>query len=441
MRDIMKSALDGFGRDRAGGAEGDETLRHTGPNPEAPLESRNGTDEAIPRRRERENLSGSGTEGKTAACVCRAAPCIFYKEGKNVERKTPLYDAHVALGGKIVPFAGYLLPVEYPTGVIAEHRAVRAQAGLFDVSHMGEAVLKGADALANLNRLLTNDFTGMKDGQARYSPMCGENGGTVDDLLVYKFGEGNYMLVLNAANREKDVKWISEQLSGDVSFEDISDDVAQVALQGPAAEEILRAARPDWALPKRNYRFKPQADALVSRTGYTGEDGFEIYLKPEKAAELWNALLEAGKPFGLIPCGLGARDTLRMEAAMPLYGHELSADITPLEAGLDVFVKLDKPDFIGRQGMLNKGARVRRCGLVPIDRGIPREGAQVLSGDEAIGRVTSGTHLPTLGHAACMALIKTEYTQPDTEVLIDVRGRRLRARVVPLPFYKRGTNA
>lgn len=243
--------------------------------------------------------------------------------------------------------------------MIAEHRAVRAQAGLFDVSHMGEATLRGADALGNLNRLLTNDFTGMKDGQARYSPMCDENGGTVDDLLVYKFGEGDYMLVLNAANREKDVKWIAEHLSGDVVFEDVSDGVAQIALQGPASEEILRAAKPEWALPKRNYRFKAQADALVSRTGYTGEDGFEIYLKPEKAAELWDALLEAGKPFGLIPCGLGARDTLRMEAAMPLYGHELSADITPLEAGLDVFVKLDKPEFIGRQGLLDRGARVR----------------------------------------------------------------------------------
>lgn len=371
-----------------------------------------------------------------------AASSVFFMGREEIlERKTPLYDAHVALGGKIVPFAGYLLPVEYPTGVIAEHRAVRAQAGLFDVSHMGEATLRGADALGNLNRLLTNDFTGMKDGQARYSPMCDENGGTVDDLLVYKFGEGDYMLVLNAANREKDVKWIAEHLSGDVVFEDVSDGVAQIALQGPASEEILRAAKPEWALPKRNYRFKAQADALVSRTGYTGEDGFEIYLKPEKAAELWDALLEAGKPFGLIPCGLGARDTLRMEAAMPLYGHELSADVTPLEAGLDVFVKLDKPEFIGRQGLLDRGARVRRCGLVPVDRGIPREGAQVFAGDEPIGRVTSGTHLPTLGHAACMALLKTEYTQPDAEALIDVRGRKIRAKVVPLPFYKRRTNA
>lgn len=437
----MKPARDGFGRDRAGGAEGDETLRHTGPNPEAPLESRDGTDEAIPRQRERENLSGSGTEGKTAERLCRFALCIFYGEGKRLERKTPLYDAHVGLGGKMVSFAGYLLPVEYSTGVIAEHKAVRAQAGLFDVSHMGEATLKGADALDNLNRLLTNDFTSMKDGQARYSPMCDESGGTVDDLLVYRLGENDYMLVLNAANRKKDVRWIAQHLSGDAAFEDISDSVAQIALQGPASEEILRAARPDWVLPKRNYRFRAQTDALISRTGYTGEDGFEIYLKPEKAAEMWNALLEAGKPFGLIPCGLGARDTLRMEAAMPLYGHELSADVTPLEAALDVFVKLDKPEFIGKDSMLGKGVHVRRCGLVPVDRGIPREGAQVFAGDKPIGRVTSGTHLPTLGHAACMALLKTEYTQPDTEVLIDVRGRRLRAKVVPLPFYKRGTNA
>ncbi len=349
-----------------------------------------------------------------------------------MERKTPLYERHVRLGGKIVPFAGYLLPVEYQ-GVIAEHKTVRSSAGLFDVSHMGEATLKGADALSNLNKLLTNDFTNMKDGQARYSPMCYDNGGTVDDLLVYRFSENSYMLVLNASNRFKDVEWIRDHLEGDVKFTDISDDAAQVALQGPDAERILSEAFPDWTLPKRNYRFTYTPDALISRTGYTGEDGFEVYTSAERAGEIWDALIAAGA----VPCGLGARDTLRMEAAMPLYGHELSSDITPAEAGLSMFIKLDKPDFIGKTTLMQAPAR-KRVGLMLTDRGIAREGSLVYSGDSQIGRVTSGTHLPTLGRAAAMALLDIESAVLGDSVSIDVRGRRVNAEIVNLPFYKRG---
>lgn len=349
-----------------------------------------------------------------------------------MERKTPLYDKHVSAGGKIVPFAGYLLPVEYQ-GVIAEHKTVRTSAGLFDVSHMGEATLKGADALSNLNRLLTNDFTSMKDGQARYSPMCYDNGGTVDDLLVYRFSENSYMLVLNASNRFKDVEWIRDHLSGDVEFTDISDNAAQVALQGPDSESIISKAFPEWNLPKRNYRFTYTSDALISRTGYTGEDGFEVYVSPERAGEIWDKLIAAGA----VPCGLGARDTLRMEAAMPLYGHELSSDITPAETGLSMFIKLDKPDFIGKAALEKEPAR-KRVGLLLTDRGIAREGASVYSGDKQIGHVTSGTHLPTLGRAAAMAIIDTEYAALGESVSIDVRGRRLNAEIINLPFYKRG---
>ena len=260
-------------------------------------------------------------------------------------RKTPLYDRHVAAGGKIVPFAGWLLPVQY-SGVIAEHKAVRSACGLFDVSHMGELLLRGADALENVNRLMTNDFSGMAEGQARYSPMCYEDGGTVDDLIVYKCSDTAYFIVVNAANKDKDAAWIGEHLTGDCAMEDLSDRVAQLALQGPKAEELLRTLTGD--IPERNYTAVLRGTVagmpcLVSRTGYTGEDGFELYCAPADAPALWDALTAGGA----LPCGLGARDTLRLEAAMPLYGHELSAEINPYEAGLGIFVKLDKPDFIG----------------------------------------------------------------------------------------------
>ena len=240
-----------------------------------------------------------------------------------MEQKTPLYERHVAAGGKIVPFAGWLLPVQY-SGVIAEHKAVRSACGLFDVSHMGELVLRGTDALANVNRLMTNDFSGMYEGQARYSPMCYEDGGVVDDLIVYKVSDTVYFIVVNAANKDKDAAWIREHLTGDCAMEDWSDRVAQLALQGPRAEEILRKLTSD--IPEKNYSAVLRGTVkgmacMVSRTGYTGEDGFELYCAPADAPALWDALLEAGEPFGLIPCGLGARDTLRLEAAMPLYGH------------------------------------------------------------------------------------------------------------------------
>lgn len=273
-----------------------------------------------------------------------------------MELKTPLYEAHVRAGGKMVPFAGYLLPVQYQTGVIKEHMAVRQAAGLFDVSHMGEILCEGPDALANLQRLLTNSFVNLTDGQARYSPMCNERGGTVDDLIVYKRSDNHYLIVVNAANKDKDYQWMLDHQSGDVIFRDVSEGYAQLALQGPKAMKILGKLAREESIPKKYYHAVFDGEVagipcIVSRTGYTGEDGVELYLDSAQAEEMWEALLEAGKEEGLIPCGLGARDTLRMEAAMPLYGHEMDEEVTPLEAGLGFAVKMAKEDFIGKKAM------------------------------------------------------------------------------------------
>ena len=352
-------------------------------------------------------------------------------------RKTPLYDRHVAAGGKIVPFAGWLLPVQY-SGVIAEHKAVRSACGLFDVSHMGELLLRGADALENVNRLMTNDFSGMAEEQARYSPMCYEDGGTVDDLIVYKCSDTAYFIVVNAANKDKDAAWIGDHLAGDCAMEDLSNQVAQLALQGPKAEEILRTLTGD--IPEKNYTAVLRGTVagmpcLVSRTGYTGEDGFELYCAPADAPALWDALTAGGA----LPCGLGARDTLRLEAAMPLYGHELSAEINPYEAGLGIFVKLDKPNFIGKSALeAARPVKRRRVGLRMTGRGIAREACPVYDGERQVGVVTSGTHCPWLDHAVALALVEAEYKEPGTPLQVDVRGRRIAAEVVKTPFYKRG---
>lgn len=354
-----------------------------------------------------------------------------------MERKTPLYDRHTAAGGKLVPFAGWLLPVQY-SGVIAEHRAVRTGCGLFDVSHMGELLLRGPDALANLNRLMTNDFSGMADGQARYSPMCYEDGGVVDDLIVYRCSDTAWLAVVNASNIGKDRDWMTAHLAGDCTLEDLSDQMAQLALQGPGAEALLRTLTAD--IPAKNYTAVLHGTVdgrpcLVSRTGYTGEDGFELYCAPADAPALWDALTAAGA----LPCGLGARDTLRLEAAMPLYGHELSPSINPYEAGLGIFVKLEKPDFIGKAALERaRPVSRRRVGLQMTGRGIAREGCPVYDGGRQVGVVTSGTHCPWVGQAVALALVDAAYKEPGTPLQVDVRGRRVDAQVVKTPFYRRG---
>ena len=360
-----------------------------------------------------------------------------------MERKTPLYETHMAAGGRIVPFAGYLLPVQYGTGVIAEHMAVRQKAGLFDVSHMGEVIFKGPDALQNLNRILTNDFTSLAVGKVRYSAMCLEDGGMVDDLIVYRLGETLYLVVVNASNREKDVAHMRKYLSGDCEFQDISDSVAQLALQGPAAPAILRRLMCAEDVPEQYYSCTLDAEvsgirALVSRTGYTGELGYEIYCAPADAPVLWEKLLETGASDGLIPCGLGARDTLRLEAAMPLYGHEMDESVSPLETGLGFAVKLTKDGFVGREALLAQAPPSRmRIGLAVTGRGIVREHCPLFKDGVQIGVTTSGTHAPFLGRGIAMALVGTGSCAVGDTAEAEVRGRRITVEVVPLPFYKR----
>jgi len=357
-----------------------------------------------------------------------------------MEKKTPLYDWHVSHNGKIVPFGGFLLPVQYETGVISEHTAVRTQAGLFDVSHMGEFLISGAGALKTIQNLFTNDFTGMAAGRIRYTLMCNDNGGIVDDLIVYKISEESYLLVVNAANREKDAAWIQSRLS-DAVFEDLSDSYGQIALQGPASPSILASV--SGTVPQKYYSFieKGKAagiDCIISQSGYTGESGYELYCKTEDTVKLWEALLEAGKKDGLIPCGLGARDTLRFEAAMPLYGHEMSDTITPFEAGLHFAVKMNKSDFIGKAALAGKEKPSRiRVGLRVTGQGIIRENMEVFYKGENIGFTTSGTFCPYLKKAFAMALIKTEYSSQGTKIEANVRGRMIEAEIIALPFYTR----
>ena len=357
-----------------------------------------------------------------------------------MEKKTPLYDWHKANGGRIVPFAGYLLPVQYETGVIAEHCAVRERAGLFDVSHMGEFIISGKGALDTLQRLLTNDFAKMAIGRVRYTLMCNEHGGVIDDLVVYKMDEGRYLLVVNAANREKDSAWMRNNL-GDAVFQDLSDSYGQIALQGPASPSIL--AQISETIPQKYYTFVENGkaagfDCIISRTGYTGETGFEFYCKSADTAALWGKLLEAGKSAGLLPCGLGARDTLRLEASMPLYGHDMDETVNPFEAALSFAVKMDKDDFIGKSALLGKEKPGRiRTGLKATSRGIIREQCQVFHQGKNIGATTSGTFLPWLKQSMAMALLDSGHSQPGLEVSVEVRGKMIEAETCALPFYKR----
>ncbi|MBA4541319.1 MULTISPECIES: glycine cleavage system aminomethyltransferase GcvT [Thermoactinomyces] len=358
-------------------------------------------------------------------------------------KKTPLHSVYCE-EAKMVPFGGWEMPVQF-SGIKQEHETVRTRAGLFDVSHMGEVLVKGPDALELIQRLTTNDAAKLNVGDAQYSIMCYENGGTVDDLLVYRIGEQEYWLVINAANIEKDVKWILKHRQGDVTVENISDQIAQLALQGPSAETVLQKLTDTDLSEIKFFKFKNDValagvKGLVSRTGYTGEDGFEIYLPASDAPKLWQAILEAGKEAGVLPCGLGARDTLRFEARLPLYGQELSETITPIEAGLGFAVKPEKGDFIGREVLAvqkAEGAPRKLVGLEMIDRGIPRTHYPVYHGEEKIGEVTTGTQSPTLKKNVGLALINAEYANPGEEVEVEIRGKRLKAIVVKTPFYKR----
>jgi aminomethyltransferase len=359
-----------------------------------------------------------------------------------MEKKTVLYDCHIDLEGKMIPFGGYLMPVQYKSGVIKEHMAVRKAAGLFDVSHMGEVILKGSDALNNIQKLVTNDCSLIVDGQVKYSPMCNQDGGVIDDLLIYRIGKEEYLLVINAANRYKDIDWIRKHLFGDVRLSDISDETALLALQGPLSKSILTKLTDEKTLPIKYYTFKENVDiggikCMVSKTGYTGEEGYEIYCKNKDAVSLWELLLDKGSGEGLIPCGLGARDTLRLEAGLPLYGHEMDDSISPIEAGLGFAVKLNKEDFIGKQGIIDRGEPTKiRVGLKITGRGIAREDCPVFYGDKEVGRTTSGTHSPYLGYPIAMAYVDLNYKDVGTNLMVEIRGRKTSAEIVPLPFYK-----
>ena len=358
-------------------------------------------------------------------------------------KRTPLYDMHVKYGGQIVDFAGYELPVQYEgLGVIKEHIAVRTQAGLFDVSHMGELVISGENAEAAVNNLITNEVRTMYDGQVKYSLMPNDKGGIVDDVLVYKVSGTCFLLVVNASNVEKDANWVSSRLPEGVSFANISDSVSQLALQGPNSAAIIRKLASEESIPTKYYTFNKDVvvagkHCLVSRTGYTGEFGYEIYCANEDACYLYEALMEAGKEEGLVPAGLGARDTLRFEAAMPLYGHELGEDIYANETGLGFCIKMAKENFVGKAALEAHAPEYERVGAKLIDRGIARENCPVYLGDEQVGYVTSGTHSPTLGYPVAMLRIKKGI---EGQLTVDVRGRRLKIERVPLPFYSRPQN-
>lgn len=358
--------------------------------------------------------------------------------------KTPLYETHCRYGGKLIDFAGWALPVQYGS-ILEEHGAVRSRAGLFDVSHMGRIAVTGKGAGAYLQKLTTGNIGALVDGQALYCLMCYPDGGVVDDILVYRFGPEHYFLVVNATNTDKDFQWLAQYQPAGVDITNISLELAQLALQGPLAEKILQALT-ERDLARLKF-FHVQTDVnvagykcVVSRTGYTGEDGFEIYAAPGQTPALWNALMETGKPFGLVPAGLGARDTLRLEACLPLYGHELSPDITPIEAGLGRFVRLEKPDFIGRTALaaqLEKGTTRKLAGLVMEERGIPRAGYPVEASGREIGRVTSGGYAPVLQKNIGLALIEADYTAPGEKVNVVIRSKKLQARIVRTPFYKK----
>ena len=358
-------------------------------------------------------------------------------------KRTPLWEAHRALGARFVDFGGWEMPVQYE-GILAEHAAVRGAAGLFDVSHMGEIELRGPHAIAAAQHLTANDVGALVDGQAQYSLLLLPNGGIVDDIMVYRLGAERLLLCVNASNAGKDLAWIREH-AGNADVVDRSDETALLALQGPSAATVLErsGAAAAAALPRFGCAEMQVAGhgALVARTGYTGEDGFEIFVHSTHAAAAWAAIMEAGAPLGLVAAGLGARDTLRLEAALPLYGNDLDATTTPLEARLGWVVHFDKPGFIGREALLaqrERGVERRLCGFAVDDRGIARSGQSIHDAAGAeIGRVTSGTKSPTLGKAIGLGYVRPSHAGPGTDLHVDIRGRKARASVVSLPFYRR----
>lgn len=358
-------------------------------------------------------------------------------------KKTALHAAHRRAGAKMVEFAGWEMPVQY-SGVIDEHMAVRSRAGLFDVSHMGEIELRGAGALEFCQRISANDVARMKVSQAQYNLLLQESGGVVDDVIFYRLDADSFLVCVNASNSEKDFNWMRQQAGRDVEVTNVSARYAQLALQGPLAEKILQALTALALHELRAFHFQfadvAAVRCLVSRTGYTGEAGFELYCDVDAAETLWRALLDAGAADGLVPAGLGARDTLRLEMGYPLYGHELDETTTPFEAGLDWVVKLSKPEFIGRPTLVRQkaeGTPRRLVALELVEPGIARSGYELYRHHRAVGRVTSGTKSPTLGKSIALGYLSREAAQSSDDIDVEIRGRRTRAKIVSLPFVRR----
>jgi aminomethyltransferase len=360
------------------------------------------------------------------------------KMEENLEKKdkrTCLYDKHVELGALMSPFGGFEMPIQY-AGIAVEHQAVRGKVGLFDVSHMGEVTVRGKDAERYVQHIFTNDIAGAPVGKIYYGMMCYENGGTVDDLLVYKMGENDFFLVINAANIDKDWAWMQQHAIGfDIDLQNRSEFYGQIAVQGPESEQVMESVLGIPCSELTFYTVKTVGDVIVSRTGYTGEDGFEVYATPEYIRECWDKLIAAG----VQPCGLGCRDTLRFEAGLPLYGDELTEEISPVMAGLSMFVKLDK-DFIGRDALLKQkteGVAKKLVGIELADKAIPRHGYTVLKDGQAIGEVTTGYHTLSTDKSVCMALIDSQYAALGTEVEIQIRKKTFAGKVVKKLFYEK----
>jgi aminomethyltransferase len=369
-------------------------------------------------------------------------------------KKTALNATHRALKAKMVDFGGWDMPVEYPCpggGLIAEHMAVRTAVGLFDVSHMGEIQFRGPGSLAAVQRITMNDASRLKDGQAHYSALLTPEGAFVDDILVHRLSDNDYLLVVNAGTKDKDYAWIRQQVGGfpGIHLADYSSYYSQLALQGPRAQETLEKLTNVDLGAIKNYWFTwgevaGVKNVLIARTGYSGEDGFEVYIPSDEdtSVKVWDALMNAGAAYGIRPCGLGARNTLRLEAGMSLYGHEISDEINVLEAGLERWLKMDKGEFIGREALARVqaegGPKRKVIGLEMVERGIGRDGYLVYSLDgEPAGQITSGSPAPFLKTNIAMALVPTAVAASGSDVLVDVRGNRVRAKQVPVPFYKR----
>ena len=358
-------------------------------------------------------------------------------------KKTALYDIHKENNAKIVDFAGWQMPVVY-TGIREEHLAVRKSAGLFDVSHMGEILVKGKDALSFCQYLTTNDLNRVEINQAQYSILCNEAGGVVDDALIYKINDDEYLFCINASNTDKDFDWMLENsLNFNVGVHNVSSLYSQLALQGPKSIDLLRKMVGSEVELIRRFYFKDIKwngfNLIVARTGYTGEEGFELYLPWDKGPELWGDIQEEGKRFGLLLCGLGSRDTLRLEMGFSLYGFEIDEDISPLEAGLDKFVKLEKGSFIGKEKLkdsVKTGLKRKLAAFEMIDKGLPRNGYEIYLKDTIVGYVTSGTLSPSLGKSIGLGIVKSGSIEYE-EFLIDIRNNKRAAKIVSLPFYKK----